>query len=201
MAAAAMLVARTIGYVNAGTVEFLVDARRNFYFLEMNTRLQVEHPVTEMRTGLDLVRMQLRIAAGERLDIAQESISFDGHAIEMRVYAEDPYRLLPSPGTITEYHEPSGDGIRVDGWVRAGTTVTHLYDPLIAKLVVHADTRDNAIEKALAALDNYRIEGLKSNLALHRHVLQSEPFRSGDYTTQILQAIGPTPKPATVPTP
>ncbi len=201
MCAAAMLVARTIGYVNAGTVEFLVDAQRNFYFLEMNTRLQVEHPVTEMRTGLDLVRMQLRIAAGERLDIAQQSIPFDGHAIEMRVYAEDPYRMLPSPGTITDYTEPTGDGVRVDGWVRAGTTVTHLYDPLIAKLIVHADTRDQAIDKALTALDNYRIEGLKTNLPLHRHVLQSEPFRSGEYTTQILQAIGPTPKPATVPTP
>jgi acetyl-CoA carboxylase biotin carboxylase subunit len=196
MCAAALLVTRTIGYVNAGTVEFLVDARRNFYFLEMNTRLQVEHPVTEMRTGLDLVRMQLRIAAGDRLEVTQQQVQFNGHAIEMRVYAEDPYRMLPSPGTITEYHEPSGEGVRVDGWVRAGTTVTHLYDPLIAKLVVHAATRGQAVERALAAIDGYRIEGVRTNLALHRHVLRSTPFRSGDYTTQILQEIGAPPKPA-----
>ena len=198
MAAAALLVARTIGYVNAGTVEFLVDADRRFYFLEMNTRLQVEHPVTEMRTGLDLVRMQLRIAAGERLDITQSNVQFDGHAIEMRVYAEDPYRMLPSPGTITHYDEPHGEGVRVDGWVRSGTQVTHLYDPLIAKLIVHATTREQTIDKAIQALDAYRIEGVKTNLALHRHVLQSEPFRSGDYTTQILQEIGAPPKPAAV---
>jgi acetyl-CoA carboxylase biotin carboxylase subunit len=199
MAAAALLVARTIGYVNAGTVEFLVDADRRFYFLEMNTRLQVEHPVTEMRTGLDLVRMQLRIAAGDRLDITQDKVKFDGHAIEMRVYAEDPYRMLPSPGTITEYMEPRGDGVRVDGWVGSGTQVTHLYDPLIAKLIVHAPTRDQAVATAIEAVDAYRIEGVKTNLALHRHVLESEPFRSGDYTTQILQVIGPPPKPAAVP--
>jgi acetyl-CoA carboxylase, biotin carboxylase subunit len=200
MCAAALLVARTIGYVNAGTVEFLVDDDRNFYFLEMNTRLQVEHPVTEMRTGLDLVRMQLRIAAGERLDVTQQQVRFNGHAIEMRVYAEDPYRMLPSPGTITRYSEPSGEGVRVDGWVREGTTVTHLYDPLIAKLVVHAPTRAQAVDRALAAVDDYRIEGVKTNLALHRHVLRSAPFRTGDYTTQILQAIGAPPKPAPVAT-
>ena len=194
MAAAALLVARTIGYVNAGTVEFLVDARRNFYFLEMNTRLQVEHPVTEMCTGLDLVRMQLRVAAGSALDITQRDVHHTGHAIEMRIYAEDPYRMLPSPGTITIYREPGGDGVRVDGWVREGTTVSHLYDPLLAKLVVHAGTRDQAIDKALAALDDYDIQGVKTNIALHRHVLQSAPFRSGDYTTQILQQIGAPPK-------
>jgi acetyl-CoA carboxylase, biotin carboxylase subunit len=196
MAAAALLVARTIGYVNAGTVEFLVDAQRRFYFLEMNTRLQVEHPITEMRTGLDLVRMQLRVAAGDPLGIAQHDVRHTGHAIEMRVYAEDPYRMLPSPGTITTYHEPQGDGVRIDGWVREGTTVTHLYDPLLAKLVVHAPSRQQAIDTALSALDEYQIEGVKTNIALHRHVLQSTPFRSGDYTTQILQQIGAPPKPA-----
>jgi acetyl-CoA carboxylase, biotin carboxylase subunit len=199
MCAAALLVARTIGYVNAGTVEFLVDARRNFYFLEMTPRLQVEHPITEMRTGLDLVRMQLRIAAGDKLGVAQEQVQFNGHAIEMRVYAEDPYRMLPSPGTITEYQEPHGDGVRVDGWVRSGTKVSHLYDPLIAKLVVHGATRGQAVERALHAVDSYRIEGLKTNLALHRHVLRSAPFRSGDYTTQILEQIGAPAKPAAAP--
>ena len=198
MTAAAVLVARTIGYVNAGTVEFLVDAQRNFYFLEMNTRLQVEHPVTEMRTGVDLVRLQLRIAGGRPLDLAQGDVRFDGHAVEMRVYAEDPYRMLPSPGTITAYAEPSGEGVRVDGWVSSGTQVTHLYDPLLAKLIVHAPTRDQAIERAVNALDDYRIEGVKTNIELHRHVLRSQPFRSGDYTTQVLQLIGAPPKPAPV---
>jgi acetyl-CoA carboxylase biotin carboxylase subunit len=195
MAAAALLVARTIGYVNAGTVEFLVDANRDFYFLEMNTRLQVEHPITEMCTGIDLVRMQLRVAAGQPLGITQADVRPHGHAIEMRVYAEDPYRMFPSPGSVTAYVEPHGEGIRVDGWVREGTTVTHLYDPLLAKLVVHAATRDAAIERALEALDDYRIEGVRTNIPLHRHVLRSEAFRSGDYTTQILEEIGPPPKP------
>ena len=195
MAAAALLVARTIGYVNAGTVEFLVDANRDFYFLEMNTRLQVEHPVTEMCTGLDLVRMQLRVAAGQSLEVTQQQVRPQGHAIEMRVYAEDPYRMLPSPGTVTAYREPEGEGVRVDGWVREGTTVSHLYDPRLAKLVVHAPTRDDAIERALAALDAYTIEGVKTNLELHRHVLRSAPFRSGDYTTQLLEQIGAPPKP------
>jgi acetyl-CoA carboxylase biotin carboxylase subunit len=198
MAAAALLVARTIGYVNAGTVEFLVDARRRFYFLEMNTRLQVEHPITEMCTGLDLVRLQLRIAAGDPLPFAQPDVRAQGHAIETRIYAEDPYRMLPSPGTITAYSEPRGDGVRVDGWVRSGTAVSHLYDPLLAKLVVHAATRDQAIDKAINALDDYQIAGVRTNIALHRHVLQSGPFRSGDYTTQILQQIGAPPRPAPV---
>jgi acetyl-CoA carboxylase biotin carboxylase subunit len=195
MAAAALLVARTIGYVNAGTVEFLVDANRDFYFLEMNTRLQVEHPITEMCTGLDLVRLQLRIAAGDDLGLTQAEIRHDGHAIEMRIYAEDSYRMLPSPGTVTAYSEPRGEGVRVDGWVREGTVVSHFYDPLIAKLAVHAGTRDAAIERALAALDDYRIEGVKTNIELHRHVLGSERFRSGEYTTAILQEIGAPPKP------
>ena len=198
MAAAALLITRTIGYVNAGTVEFLVDANRDFYFLEMNTRLQVEHPITEMVTGIDIVRMQLRIAAGQRLDVAQRDVHHHGHAIEMRVYAEDPYRMFPSPGTVTAYAEPQGEGVRVDGWVQAGTTVSHLYDPLLAKLVVHASTREAAIDRGLRALDDFRIEGIKTNIPLHRHVLRSDEFRSGDYTTQLLEQIGPPPKPAPV---
>lgn len=198
MAAAALLITRTIGYVNAGTVEFLVDANRDFYFLEMNTRLQVEHPITEMCTGIDIVRMQLRIAAGQPLDVAQRDVYHQGHAIEMRIYAEDPYRMFPSPGTVTAYAEPQGDGVRVDGWVQAGTTVSHLYDPLLAKLVVHAPTRETAIDRALHALDDYRIEGIKTNIPLHHHVLRSDEFRSGDYTTQLLEQIGPPPKPTPV---
>jgi acetyl-CoA carboxylase biotin carboxylase subunit len=191
--AAAVLASRSIGYINAGTVEFLVDAQRNFYFLEMNTRLQVEHPITEMCTGIDIVREQLRIAAGEPLRAAQGDVHATGHAIEMRVYAEDPQRMLPSPGTITAYEEPSGDGVRVDSGVRAGTVVPHLYDPLLAKLVVHAADRDAAIDRALAAVDAFVIEGVKTNLAVHRHVLTSPVFRSGDYTTGILDLLGPLP--------
>ena len=144
------------------------------------------------------MKQQIMIAAGEKLAVEQKDVAIHGHAIEMRIYAEDAYRMLPSPGTITAYREPAGEGIRVDGWVRVGTTVTHLYDPLIAKLVVHAPTRERAIERALQALDAYTIDGVKTNIALHRHVLRSEAFRSGDYTTQVLQEIGPPPKPAAV---
>ena len=196
MCAAALLAARSIGYVNAGTVEFLVDAHGGFHFLEMNTRLQVEHPVTEMRTGVDMVRLQLRIAGGAPLGLQQPEITFSGHAIEMRVYAEDPVRMLPSPGTITRYREPEGEGIRVDSGVAEGSTVTHFYDPLLAKLVVHADTREAAIARALGAVDAFTIEGVRTNLPLHRHVLESSAFRSGAYTTAILSEIGPVPKPA-----
>ena len=194
--AAAVLAARTVGYVNAGTVEFLVDAHGQFHFLEMNTRLQVEHPITEMRTGLDLVRLQLRVAGGRPLGLTQEEVTFNGHAIEMRVYAEDPYRMFPSPGTITAYEEPSGEHVRVDSGVVSGSVVSHLYDPLLSKLIVHAPSRDQAIERAVQAVDAYRIEGVRTNLPLHRHVLTSEPFRSGRYTTAILADIGPVPKPA-----
>jgi acetyl-CoA carboxylase biotin carboxylase subunit len=149
-----------------------------------------------MRTGLDLVRLQLRIAGGEPLALRQDDIRFDGHAIEMRVYAEDPYRMLPSPGTITVYREPVGDGIRVDSGVQEGSVISHLYDPLLAKLIVHAATRDRAIDRALAAVADFAIEGVRTNLELHRHVLQSQAFRSGAYTTGILAEIGPVPKPA-----
>jgi acetyl/propionyl-CoA carboxylase alpha subunit len=181
--------------LNAGTVEFLVDAAGGFHFLEMNTRLQVEHPVTEMRTGVDIVRLQLRIAAGEPLGLTQDGVTFDGHAIEMRVYAEDPYRMLPSPGTITAWREPSGPGIRVDSGVVEGSVVSHLYDPLLAKLIVHAPTREAALDLALEAVDGFAVEGVRTNLALHRHVLTSAPFRAGEYTTALLEVIGPVPRP------
>jgi acetyl-CoA carboxylase biotin carboxylase subunit len=195
MTAAAVLAARSIGYINVGTVEFIVDARRNFYFLEMNTRLQVEHPITEVCTGVDLVRQQLRVAAGQPLDIEQRDVVSRGHAIEMRIYAEDPVRMLPSPGTITVYQEPEGEGVRVDAGVAAGSAVPHFYDPLLAKLVVHGADRPTAIDRARAALDGFRIEGVQTNLTLHRHVLASEPFTSGDYTTAVLAEIGPPPRP------
>jgi len=195
MAAAALRAAAAIGYRNAGTVEFLVDAAGDFHFLEMNTRLQVEHPVTEMRTGVDIVRLQLRIAAGEPLGLTQDGVRFAGHAIEMRVYAEDPYRMFPSPGTITAWREPSGPGIRVDAGVVEGSVVSHLYDPLLAKLIVHAPTRDQALELALQAVDGFTVEGVRTNLPLHRHILTSAPFRGGDYTTALLEVIGPVPRP------
>jgi acetyl-CoA carboxylase biotin carboxylase subunit len=196
MAEAALRGVAAIGYRNAGTVEFLVDAAGDFHFLEMNTRLQVEHPVTEMRTGIDIVRLQLRIAAGEPLGLTQDGVTFDGHAIEMRVYAEDPHRMLPSPGTITAWREPSGPGIRVDSGVVEGSVVSHLYDPLLAKLIVHAPTREAALDLALGAVDGFAVEGVRTNLALHRHVLSSAPFRAGDYTTALLEVIGPVPRPA-----
>ncbi|MDB5064182.1 MAG: biotin carboxylase [Chloroflexi bacterium] len=195
MAEAALRAAAAVGYRNAGTVEFLVDAAGGFHFLEMNTRLQVEHPVTEMRTGVDIVRLQLRIAAGEPLGLTQDGVTFDGHAIEMRVYAEDPYRMLPSPGTITAWREPSGPGIRVDSGVVEGSVVSHLYDPLLAKLIVHAPTREAALDLALEAVDGFAVEGVRTNLALHRHVLTSAPFRAGEYTTALLEVIGPVPRP------
>jgi acetyl-CoA carboxylase biotin carboxylase subunit len=195
MAAAALRAATAIGYRNAGTVEFLVDAAGDFHFLEMNTRLQVEHPVTEMRTGVDIVRLQLRIAAGEPLGLTQQQVRFEGHALEMRVYAEDPYRMFPSPGTITAWREPSGPGIRVDAGVTEGSVVSHLYDPLLAKLIVHAPTREAALELALGAVDAFTVEGVRTNLPLHRHILTSAPFRAGDYTTALLEVIGPVPRP------
>jgi acetyl-CoA carboxylase, biotin carboxylase subunit len=195
MAAAALRATAAIGYRNAGTVEFLIDGRGDFHFLEMNTRLQVEHPITELRTGIDIVRLQLRIAAGEPLGTVQDAVRFQGHAIEMRIYAEDPYRLLPSPGTITTWREPSGEGVRVDSGVVAGSVVSHLYDPLLAKLAVHAADRPAALERARRALDGFLVEGVRTNLPLHRHVLASAPFRSGDYTTALLEVIGPVPRP------
>ena len=148
----------------------------------------------------NLMRLQLRIAQGQPLGLRQADVRHTGHAIEMRVYAEDPGRMLPSPGTITEYVEPRGEGIRVDSGVTTGSVVSHFYDPLLAKLVVHASTRDEAIERGLWAIDEFHILGVKTNLAVHRHVLASPLFGGGDYTTAILESIGPVPAPAAVAT-
>src|SRR6266446_1031221 len=166
MGDAAVRAAKAAGYYNAGTVEFLVDADRNFYFLEMNTRLQVEHPVTELVTGLDLVKLQIRIAAGEALGLAQENIEWQGAAIECRVYAEDPDRnFLPSPGKITSLAEPSGPGIRLDSGVYEGFAVPIDYDPLLAKLAAWAGTRGEAIARMSRALGEYHVVGIRTNLA------------------------------------
>lgn len=184
---AALRAAQAFAYANAGTVEFLVHGD-DFYFIEMNARLQVEHPVTELTTGVDLIGWQLRIAAGQRLDLDQASITRAGAAIQMRVYAEDPVRFFPAPGTIVTWQEPVGDGVRVDAGYEAGQMVTPFYDPLIAKLIVSGATRQEAIAKGLMALDNFVIEGekLKTNLPLHRRILESEAFTGGDLDTHFL---------------
>jgi acetyl-CoA carboxylase biotin carboxylase subunit len=181
--------AEGINYLNAGTIECMVDKNKNFYFLEANTRLQVEHPVTEEITGIDLVEMQIRIASGEEIKINENEITFKGHAIEARIYAEDPERFLPSPGKITEYREPSGDGIRVDSGYTLGDTITPYYDPLIAKLICHGKTRDEAISKMTYALQNYQIAGLKTNIPFLTKVFSSELFKNGGYDTHFIEKL------------
>ncbi|PYS56228.1 MAG: acetyl-CoA carboxylase biotin carboxylase subunit [Acidobacteria bacterium] len=184
MGEAALKVARAASYYNAGTVEFLVDPHRRFYFLEMNTRLQVEHPITEMVTGLDLVKRQIRIAAGESLGLAQDGIVMRGAAIECRVYAEDPSNnFFPSPGRITSLRTPSGPGIRDDGGVYPGWTVPMDYDPLISKLVAWGATRDEAIVRMKRALGEYHIEGIKTNIPFFLEMLDHPDFQRGDFDT------------------
>ncbi len=198
MGDAALRVARIAGYTNAGTAEFLVDKDQNFYFLEMNTRLQVEHPVTELVTSLDLVHWQLRIASGEKLTLQQQDIQWNGSAIECRIYAEDPENYFPSPGRIEQLHFPSGPGIRLDNGVYAGWTVPMDYDPLLAKLCAWAGTREESIDRMLRALGECQVAGIRSNLPLFRHILREPNFRAGNLTTAYLELhpyVGlPTPK-------
>ncbi len=177
MGEVAVKAAKAAGYTNAGTIEFLADADGNFYFLEMNTRLQVEHPVTELVTGLDLVHMQILIAAGEKLPFLQEGIQVRGHAIECRIYAEDPENnYFPSPGEILALNEPSGPGIRVDSGIYAGWTVPMEYDPLLAKLIGYGETRQQAIGRLKRALQEYSIGGVRTNLRLFQQILSDEDF-------------------------
>ncbi|HXK23467.1 MAG TPA: acetyl-CoA carboxylase biotin carboxylase subunit [Myxococcota bacterium] len=184
LGAAAVAAARAVGYEGAGTVEFLLDASGHFYFLEMNTRIQVEHPVTEAITGLDLVKAQLRIAAGEPLSLAQEDLAMRGHAIEVRIYAEDPDRnFLPSPGRIERWRPPGGFGVRIDAGVEAGDAVTTHYDPLLAKLTAWGNDRPEAIERLRAALDEFALEGVRSTLTFHRRVVRHPVFQEGRYDT------------------
>ncbi|HZD92911.1 MAG TPA: acetyl-CoA carboxylase biotin carboxylase subunit, partial [Candidatus Sulfotelmatobacter sp.] len=190
MGTVAVQAAKSAGYTNAGTVEFLVDAARNFYFLEMNTRLQVEHPVTELVTGLDLVQLQLRIAAGEKLPFRQEELKLRGHAIECRIYAEDPENnFFPSPGKITQLLRPSGPGVREDSGVYEGWTVPLDYDPMLSKLIVHAEDRASAIARMRRALDEYFIGGIKSNLPLFRRILEHPDFVSARIDTGFLDRL------------
>jgi acetyl-CoA carboxylase biotin carboxylase subunit len=184
MGEAAIRAARSAGYYNAGTVEFLVDSARKFYFLEVNTRLQVEHPVTELVTGLDLVKLQVRMAAGEKLPLRQEEIEWRGASIECRIYAEDPdNNFFPSPGRITRLSRPAGPGIRLDGCVYAGWTVPIEYDPLLAKLAVWAGTREEAIARMIRALGEYEVAGIKTNIGFFRQMVEDEAFRRGDLHT------------------
>jgi acetyl-CoA carboxylase biotin carboxylase subunit len=187
MGAAALKIARAAGYTNAGTMEFLVDRNRQFYFLEMNTRLQVEHPVTELVTGMDLVEWQLRIAAGEPLPIRQEDVSWRGSAIECRVYAEDPEQnFLPFPGKIENLIEPSGPGIRLDSGIYPGWTVPLEYDPLLAKLAAWGPSREGAIRRLKRALCEYTLTGVRTNLAFFRDVLADPEFVAGRLSTGFL---------------
>jgi acetyl-CoA carboxylase, biotin carboxylase subunit len=187
MLAAAVTAGETVGYLGAGTVEFLVDVEAgDFVFLEMNTRLQVEHPVTELVTGIDLVEQQFLIAAGDDISFAPDALAPAGHAIELRIYAEDSKRFLPSPGTITAWTEPSGPGVRVDAGYAAGNTVTPFYDPLLAKLCLYGADRAQALARARSAVGAFEISGLKTNLEFHAELLASDEFGTGDYDTSLI---------------
>jgi acetyl-CoA carboxylase, biotin carboxylase subunit len=185
---AALRLCRAAGYESAGTVEFLLDASGRFYFLEVNTRIQVEHPVTEMITGIDLVRAQIQIAGGEPLGLRQQDVAFRGHAIECRVTAEDPVSFAPSPGRVTAYVAPGGPGVRVDSHCFAGYTVPPYYDSLVAKVITHGADRAEALARMRRSVAEYVVEGIKTTLPLHARLLVDPRFAAGDYSTTFLEA-------------
>lgn len=188
MGEAAVNVARSCDYVGAGTVEFLMDEQKNFYFLEMNTRLQVEHPVTELITGIDLVEEQIKIASGETLSFTQNDLSISGHALELRVYAEDPTNnFLPSVGFLEQYQLPKGEGIRVDDGFEEGMEVPIYYDPMLSKLITYAPNRAAAIQKMIDAIDQYLVNGVATTLSFGKFVFQHEAFRSGEFDTHFVK--------------
>jgi acetyl-CoA carboxylase biotin carboxylase subunit len=188
MGAAAVTAAESIGYVGAGTVEFLLDEDGSFYFMEMNTRIQVEHPVTEMCTNFDLVKEQIRVAAGEHLRLKMEGSRLRGHAIECRVNAEDPFRnFQPAPGQITAYHPPGGPGVRVDTHIYAGYTVPPYYDSLLAKVIVHGNTRDEALARMRQALDSFIIEGVTTTIPFLGRIMRHPDFIAGKVDTKFLE--------------
>ncbi len=188
MGSVAVKSAQAVNYVNAGTIEFLLDKDRNFYFLEMNTRLQVEHPVTEMVTGIDIVKEQIRVARGRALSYKQEDVHFNGHAIECRINAEDPYaNFMPSTGRITHSLLPTGPGVRVDTGVYPGFEITPFYDPMIAKLIVWGETRAQAILRMRRALEEYRIVGVRTNIPFHQTMMDSHRFMAGQYDTRFVE--------------
>ncbi|PFA68944.1 biotin carboxylase [Bacillus sp. AFS015802] len=185
---AAVQAGKAVNYTNAGTVEFIVDENENFYFLEMNTRLQVEHPVTESVTGLDLVKWQLLVADGEPLPLCrQEEIQMNGHAIEFRVYAEDPKTFYPSPGQLTALQWGKGEGVRVDSGYEEGNKVTPFYDPMISKCIIMGSSREDALHKAKAFFEGVTIEGVKTNVPLFKDIIEDSGFMEGSYTTKWLQ--------------
>lgn len=188
MGEAAVKVAQACDYVGAGTVEFLFDENRKFYFLEMNTRLQVEHPVTEYITGVDLVEQQILIARGEKIAFSQEDLKIKGHAMELRVYAEDPLEdFMPSTGTLEKYQIPSGEGIRMDNGFEEGMEVPIYYDPMLAKLITYGKTREEAIQMMIKAIDDYIVEGVSTTLPFGKFVFQHEAFRSGNFDTHFVK--------------
>ena len=188
MGEAAVKVAKSCDYVGAGTVEFLMDENKNFYFLEMNTRLQVEHPVTELITGIDLVEQQIRIARGEEISFSQEELHIDGHALELRVYAEDPIKdFMPSVGKLEKYRGPKGENIRLDDGFEEGMEVPIYYDPMLAKLVTWGKTREEAIQLMINAIDDYEVEGVSTTLPFGKFVFEHEAFRSGNFNTHFVK--------------
>ncbi|MDQ6813307.1 MAG: acetyl-CoA carboxylase biotin carboxylase subunit [Bacteroidota bacterium] len=188
MGAAAVMVAKACNYTSTGTVEFLIDDELNFYFLEMNTRLQVEHPVTEMITGIDLVAEQIKIARGEKLSFTQEDLAINGHALELRVYAEDPLNnFLPSIGTLSTYRTPRGEGVRVDDGYEEGMQIPIYYDPMIAKLVTHGKDRESAIQKMKAAIKEFKIAGVSTTLPFGTFVFEHDAFISGQFDTHFVK--------------
>ncbi|MEG9328366.1 acetyl-CoA carboxylase biotin carboxylase subunit [Salinimicrobium catena] len=188
MGEAAVKVARACDYIGAGTVEFLLDEEKNFYFLEMNTRLQVEHPVTEFITGKDLVEQQIRVARGEKLNFSQDDLSINGHAVELRVYAEDPIEdFMPSVGLLEKYRGPSGEGIRLDDGFEEGMEVPIYYDPMLAKLITYGKTREEAIQLMIKAIDQYEVQGVSTTLPFGKFVFEHEAFRSGNFDTHFVK--------------
>ncbi len=188
MGEAAVDVAKACDYVGAGTVEFLLDGNMDFYFLEMNTRLQVEHPVTELISGVDLVELQIKVARGEKLEIKQEDLTINGHAVELRVYAEDPLEdFMPSIGTLSTYRIPVGEGIRVDDGFEEGMEVPIYYDPMLSKLITYGKNREEAIQLMIEAIDNYKVEGVTTTLSFGKFVCEHEAFVSGNFDTHFVK--------------
>ncbi|SFR60664.1 acetyl-CoA carboxylase biotin carboxylase subunit [Maribacter stanieri] len=188
MGEAAIKVARACDYVGAGTVEFLLDEQKNFYFLEMNTRLQVEHPVSELISGIDLVEQQIKVARGEKLAFTQKDLKIKGHALEVRVYAEDPLAdFIPSIGTLSTYKTPVGDGIRVDDGFEEGMEVPIYYDPMLSKLITYGKTREEAIQLMITAINNYKVEGVATTLSFGKFVCEHEAFTSGNFDTHFVK--------------
>jgi acetyl-CoA carboxylase biotin carboxylase subunit len=194
MTDAALRAARAVNYVNAGTIEFLLDVTGEFYFIEMNTRIQVEHPVTEMVTGIDLIKEQIRVAAGEPISFSQDDLKLQGHAIECRINAEDPDTFAPSPGKIRSFHVPGGPGIRVDTACYAEALIPPYYDSMIAKVIAHGNTRGEAILRMRRALESFVVEGIKTNVKLQQRILTDEDFVRGRLSTRFMERFLAPPK-------